>query len=67
VKNAALRAIEAWQASTARPRGYCLHTPTCSAYGHRAISEHGLLRGGAMTAWRVFMCNSCLRPRGRGS
>jgi putative component of membrane protein insertase Oxa1/YidC/SpoIIIJ protein YidD len=43
----------------------CLHTPTCSVYGHQAISEHGLLRGGVMTAWRVFTCNRCLTRRAR--
>jgi putative component of membrane protein insertase Oxa1/YidC/SpoIIIJ protein YidD len=32
-------------------------------YGHRAISQHGLVRGGFMTAWRVVTCNGCLRRR----
>ena len=65
MKTAVLRIIEAWQANPNRPRGMCLHTPTCSVYGHRAISEHGLLRGGVMTAWRVFTCNRCLTRRAR--
>ncbi|HEY5397319.1 MAG TPA: membrane protein insertion efficiency factor YidD [Trebonia sp.] len=57
-----LQAIEAWQRNPARPRGMCLHTPTCSVYGHAAITRYGLLRGGFMAAWRVFRCNSCLLP-----
>jgi uncharacterized protein len=63
VKAAALRRIEAWQANPDRPRGLCLSTPTCSAYGHDAISRHGLLLGGAMTAWRIARCNGCLSYR----
>jgi hypothetical protein len=62
-KASALRAIEAWQRNPSRPRGMCLHTPTCSVYGHQAISRHGIVRGGIMTAWRVFRCNRCLTPR----
>lgn len=58
-----LRMIEAWQASPSRKRGLCLQRPTCSVYGHRAISEYGLIRGGVMTAWRVFTCNGCMRRR----
>jgi uncharacterized protein len=55
-----LRIIEAWQANPSRPRGRCLQSPTCSAYGHDAISRYGVLRGGVMTAWRIFRCNGCL-------
>jgi len=64
VKAAVLRAIEAWQANPDRPRGKCLRTPTCSAYGHHAISQYGLPRGGTMTAWRIFTCNRCMQPAG---
>jgi hypothetical protein len=60
-KASALRMIEAWQANQNRPRGLCLRTPTCSAYGHEVISRHGILRGGVMAAWRVVTCNGCLR------
>ena len=55
-----LRMIEAWQANPDRPRGLCVRTPTCSVYGHQAIGRYGAVRGGAMTAWRVFTCNGCL-------
>lgn len=60
MKKAALRMIEAWQVNPNRPRGLCLHSPTCSAYGYWVISEYGVLRGGVMTAWRIFTCNRCL-------
>jgi putative component of membrane protein insertase Oxa1/YidC/SpoIIIJ protein YidD len=60
MKSVTLRMIEAWQANPNRPRGLCLMTPTCSVYGHQAISEHGVVRGGFMTAWRILRCNSCL-------
>jgi putative component of membrane protein insertase Oxa1/YidC/SpoIIIJ protein YidD len=63
MKTTVLRMIEAWQASPDRKRGLCLQSPTCSVYGHRAISKYGLIRGGAMTAWRVCTCNRCLRSR----
>jgi hypothetical protein len=63
MKATALRLIEAWQANPNRRRGLCLQTPTCSEYGRQAISRYGLARGGIMTAWRIFTCNSCLtRP-----
>jgi uncharacterized protein len=70
MKRAVLRAIEAWQANQNRPRGRCLHTPTCSAYGHQVISRYGVARGAVMTAGRIFTCNGCLtaapgRPSGQ--
>jgi uncharacterized protein len=61
MKSTMLRMIEAWQRNPDRPRGMCLHRPTCSVYGHRAISRHGVLRGGVMTAWRIARCNRCAR------
>lgn len=39
------------------PHGYCRFNPTCSQYGVDAISKHGLIKGGAMTAWRILRCN----------
>ncbi|MBM5789862.1 membrane protein insertion efficiency factor YidD [Candidatus Parcubacteria bacterium] len=39
------------------PNGYCRFHPTCSEYGYRAIDRHGLLRGGALTLWRILRCN----------
>jgi uncharacterized protein len=60
MKKAALRVIEAWQQNPDRVRGLCLRTPTCSVYAHEAISRHGLIRGGVMSAWRIFTCNRCM-------
>ena len=34
----------------------CRFTPTCSAYGRESIRKHGLILGGAKTAWRVMRC-----------
>jgi putative membrane protein insertion efficiency factor len=35
----------------------CRYYPTCSQYGYQAISRYGLLKGGAMTIWRILRCN----------
>jgi uncharacterized protein len=64
MKAIALRLIEAWQVNPNRPRGFCRQTPTCSVYGHNAISRYGLLRGGFMTAWRICRCNGCASRTG---
>jgi uncharacterized protein len=42
--------------------GACCFQPTCSEYAAIAIAEHGVLRGGAMAAWRVLRCH----PLNRG-
>ena len=36
---------------------HCRFQPTCSAYAIEAISLHGVLRGGALTAKRLLRCN----------
>jgi putative membrane protein insertion efficiency factor len=35
----------------------CGYYPSCSAYGVTALERHGLVRGVALTAWRVLRCN----------
>ena len=35
----------------------CKYYPTCSAYAEEAIRTHGLVRGGALAAWRIVRCN----------
>lgn len=35
----------------------CGFYPSCSAYGLEAVTVHGLVRGSALTAWRVLRCN----------
>lgn len=40
----------------------CRFHPSCSEYGYQAIEKYGIIRGGAMTVWRVLRCN----PFGKG-
>lgn len=35
----------------------CAFYPSCSAYGLEAVTVHGILRGSALTAWRILRCN----------
>lgn len=35
----------------------CRYYPTCSAYAEEAVRTHGIIRGGALTAWRIVRCN----------
>lgn len=35
----------------------CRYTPTCSSYGVRAYKEYGIIKGTALTAWRILRCN----------
>ncbi len=35
----------------------CRFVPSCSEYGYEAIARYGVIRGGAMAAWRVMRCN----------
>jgi len=35
----------------------CRFVPSCSEYGYEAIERYGIVRGGAMAAWRVVRCN----------
>lgn len=42
---------------TAGAAGACRFQPTCSEYAAIAVSEYGMLRGGAMALWRLLRCN----------
>nr|WP_242624686.1 membrane protein insertion efficiency factor YidD [Krasilnikovia cinnamomea] len=53
---AALAAIRAYRKVSPRLPTRCRFTPTCSAYGHEAISRYGLRRGSALAAARVRRC-----------
>jgi len=35
----------------------CKYVPTCSEYAVEAVERFGVVRGGAMTLWRVLRCN----------
>jgi putative membrane protein insertion efficiency factor len=35
----------------------CRFQPTCSQYAYDAIEAYGVVRGGAMAAWRILRCN----------
>ncbi len=39
----------------------CRFSPTCSQYGVEAVQEHGILRGSALTIWRVLRCHPFTR------
>ena len=43
--------------SSVIPFGVCKFHPTCSMYGYDAIKYYGIIRGGAMAAWRILRCN----------
>ena len=35
----------------------CRYVPSCSEYAMEAVDRHGVLRGGAMTIWRLLRCH----------
>ncbi len=37
--------------------GDCKYQPTCSHYGHEAITRHGFLKGVSLAVWRIVRCN----------
>ncbi len=53
-----LALIRAYQMTISRalPAGTCRFHPTCSHYGYQAIAKYGLVKGGAMAAWRILRC-----------
>jgi putative membrane protein insertion efficiency factor len=42
--------------SPALPSGTCRFHPTCSHYSFQAIAKYGLIKGGALSVWRVLRC-----------
>jgi hypothetical protein len=63
----ALQLIRGYQSSISPGLGPgCRYLPTCSDYGLQAIGRYGLLRGGAMTVWRLLRCNPLCSPGGAG-
>jgi uncharacterized protein len=51
----AIRAYQRWVSPFLPPS--CRFTPSCSQYTVEAISKYGVLKGGAMGAWRILRCN----------
>lgn len=39
----------------------CRFQPTCSVYGHEAISRHGVVKGGLLTLRRIGRCHPLSR------
>ena len=39
------------------PEGFCRYHPTCSEYAYQAIDKYGMLKGSAMSFWRILRCN----------
>ena len=35
----------------------CRFEPSCSDYALEAVERHGLIKGSALTMWRVLRCN----------
>ncbi len=54
----ALALIRVYQATLSRslPSGTCRFSPTCSHYSYQAIAKYGLLKGSALSAWRILRC-----------
>ncbi len=38
-------------------RTKCPYIPTCSEYGLEAVEKYGVIKGGALAAWRILRCN----------
>jgi uncharacterized protein len=51
---ALLRGYQRWVSPALPPT--CRFYPTCSSYAIEALQVHGLLRGTALTAWRLLRC-----------
>lgn len=35
----------------------CRFYPSCSEYSYQTIKKHGVLKGGALSFWRILRCN----------
>ena len=35
----------------------CPYFPSCSGYGLEAVEKYGVIKGGALAAWRIIRCN----------
>jgi hypothetical protein len=39
------------------PKGTCKYHPSCSQYAVDALRKHGLVKGSALSVWRLVRCN----------
>ncbi len=63
VKLVFLGAIELFQKRISPIEGpRCGFSPSCSAFGHQSVREHGPVRGVMMTADRLMRCNLFKEP-----
>ena len=51
---ALVRGYQRWISPALPPT--CRFSPSCSAYAVEALQVHGLLRGTALTTWRLLRC-----------
>jgi putative membrane protein insertion efficiency factor len=38
-------------------KGSCRFYPSCSEYSYKTIEKYGVLKGGALSFWRILRCN----------
>ena len=50
-----LRNYKRWISPSLPPS--CRYVPTCSEYAMEAVERYGVLRGGAIAAWRILRCH----------
>jgi putative membrane protein insertion efficiency factor len=50
-----LRGYKRWISPAFPPS--CRYVPTCSEYAVEAVERYGVVRGGAMAAWRLLRCH----------
>lgn len=57
-RNLTVSFILGWRAIISPLYGnVCRYHPSCSAYGLGSVQQFGVLRGGALTLWRILRCN----------
>jgi uncharacterized protein len=50
-----LRGYKRWISPVFPPS--CRYVPSCSEYAIEALERYGVVRGGAMAAWRLLRCH----------
>jgi putative membrane protein insertion efficiency factor len=46
-----------WTVGALVPVGTCKYHPSCSQYAIDALRKHGLVKGSALSVWRLLRCN----------